>query len=160
MLRMTAHLRVIHVAALAVCLFWTGCSPEKKPEKKVVKIGPENGAAAPAKRPAAVQPAPAAIQQPPPEPSRRRKKKAENLAGEIELGTGEQLFAVLPPSAPSGVPFAIDGAGGEDIVDRFAFVPNNPGVDSTTFAFSKNAGAEAGVSEEASEVGHLNDDSR
>jgi formylglycine-generating enzyme required for sulfatase activity len=53
------------------------------------------------------------------------------------LGPGEQLFAVLDPSAPSGIPFEIDGPGPDANVDRFALLSSAPRADSTRFSVSQ-----------------------
>ncbi len=76
------------------------------------------------------------------EKSKRTRKKSnepQEIAEEEELAPGKQRFAVLPASAPGGLPFAVDDSSGAASVDRFAFVPGDPRVDSTKFAVSKSA---------------------
>jgi formylglycine-generating enzyme required for sulfatase activity len=151
------------MASAALLLAVTGCGGKEPPPKKVVKIGPENaaGQAAPANPPGIVasparhaESAKAAAQ------SRRKKKTKDvsNRSGEdVELGYGEQLYAVLPDSAPSGIPYVIDDAGNPN---RFAFVPGDRGVDSTQFAVSKGGGAGGTAAPAGSESeGHLKDES-
>src|SRR5579872_3751066 len=76
--------------------------------------------------------------------AKKRDKGPKSDAGgslqDVELGKGENVFAVLPPSAPSGTPFAINGTGAAANVDHFAFIPGKPKVDSTSFAFANGAG--------------------
>ena len=138
-----------------------GGTSEPKP-KKIVKI---DGGSPPPPALQAQQAAQAA-------PVAAVKPKAESAAGEkrggkkkkpsrprpreqAELDEGEQLFATLDPAAPSGLPFEIDGASQETNVDRFAYVPPVPGVDSTRFGVSAGDAA-AGA---AHSIAHLRDDS-
>lgn len=86
-------------------------------------------------------------------------KDASGSLQDIELGRGENVFAVLPPSAPSGTPFAINGADAAANVDHFAFTPGKPQVDSTRFAIAPGAGKTA--ADASAEWGeHLKDDSK
>jgi len=133
---------------LVACLAALGCGEKPKPppnrdttiggggplarrdEAKKVGLVGGPGDAGPAARPT-----PAA-----PESSKRsRKKAAEQVdsSDDEEPMPGKQRYAVLPQSAPGGVPFAVD----ETSVDLFAFVPGDPRVDSTMFAYANSAGS-------------------
>ncbi|HEY2250485.1 MAG TPA: SUMF1/EgtB/PvdO family nonheme iron enzyme, partial [Planctomycetaceae bacterium] len=116
----------------------------KKDEAKKVGLVGGPGDAGPPAQPAATSSE---------SPKRTRKKTAEqaDLDEDEEPVPGKQLYAVLPQSAPGGVPFAVDGAS----VDLFAFVPGDPKIDSTMFAYEKQTGALA-----VPGVGYDKDDSR
>ncbi|HLJ11169.1 MAG TPA: SUMF1/EgtB/PvdO family nonheme iron enzyme [Planctomycetaceae bacterium] len=152
------------VTLAGLCLVFTGLGcEEKKPEKKVVKIGADNvnSAPAPVNAPGAVPAGPGAgreanVPSAAATPRRQKKRNSRDVSGEVELGAGEQLFAVLPPSAPAGVPFEIDGPNSATNVDRYAFVPNNPGIDSTRFELAGHSAA----SSPAGEPESLRDDSQ
>jgi formylglycine-generating enzyme required for sulfatase activity len=140
---MTSFNRWIRLVLLAGCLATLGCE-EKKPPPKVDRIGGGDAAAGQAAPKGLVAPAPGGAgpraAAPPAElPKRNRKKTSENLdvSDADELGTGKQRFAVLPKSSPGGISFAIDG----DDVDRFAFVPGLPNIDSTMFMYTKGSGS-------------------
>jgi len=153
------------MASIGLILAVMGCGGNEPAPKKVVKVGPESGAGqaapaanhpvaagtAPAREPAAADRAPAAS---------KRKKKAKGgpdaSAEEVELAYGEQLYAILPDSAPSGTPYEIDM---DDSPDRFAFVPGDPEIDSTSFAFSKGGSGGSAISESAEWAGRLKDES-
>jgi len=132
---------------IIACLAVLGCGEKPKPPPKVdtiggggplarkdeaKKIGVVGGPGDPAP---AAQPAAATAES----PRRPRKKPTEQVdfSEDEEPVPGKQRFAVLPQSEPGGVPFSIDG----ESVDRFAFVPGDPRIDSTMFAYSKQAGA-------------------
>ncbi len=158
---MTGSGRWRGMVSAGLILAVVGCGGKEPPPKKVVKIGPESAAAqaAPANPPAAVAPAPANkanTARAPAAPKRKKKAKdaAEVSREEVELGFGEQLYAVLPDSAPAGIPYAIDDAGSPD---RFAFVPGDPDVDSTSFVYSKGGGS--ATSESSEWEGRLKDES-
>src|SRR6516165_8477130 len=120
-------------------LMIAGCGGNDPAPKKVVRIGPDTvGApAAPAANPPPGIAAGPGVESPrsekAPAAAKRRKKKKDDSANardDAELGYGEQRYAVLPESAPSGIPFAIDDEGNPN---RFTFVPVDPDVDSTSF---------------------------
>ncbi len=161
---MTASRRWRAMAPLTLILAMTGCGGKEPPPKKVVKIGPENaGAQAAPANPAALAPVAARPAEPArttaTSPRKRKKKEASERVGEdVELGYGERLYAVLPETAPAGIPYAIDDAGNPD---RFAFVPGDRRVDSTRFAVSRGGGAGGTATPGGSEgEGHVRDDSR
>jgi sulfatase modifying factor 1 len=85
-------------------------------------------------------------------PKKKMKDSPNESAAETELGYGEQFYAVLPSSAPAGVPFEVDGAEPNANVDRFAFVPGDPDVDSTSFVLSKGGGSSEAAAERLSAV--------
>jgi formylglycine-generating enzyme required for sulfatase activity/F0F1-type ATP synthase assembly protein I len=96
-------------------------------------------------------------------PAKRRKKPkgtSDESRDEIELGHGEQMYAVLSDSAPSGIPFSIDGSESAGNVDRFTFIPFDPDYDSTSFVVAKNGGSEGAATESAEWVGWLKDESQ
>jgi len=140
------------------------CGSKEPAPKKVIKIGPAEAAEA-AQSPAAPPAAPAAPVQPTvsgaAETAKPRKKPKVSSAESLEkpeLGPGQQRFAVLPPSAPVGLPFEMDAP---NAADRFAFIPVGPDVDSTTFAFSKATGeTESSTAESTLSSAHLKDESR
>jgi hypothetical protein len=90
---------------------------------------------------------------------RKKRKPAADASGEeLELGYGEQLYAVLPDSAPSGIPFSFDASGN---VDRFAFVPGDPDCDSTSFVVARSDGRpEEAATESTVLAGRLKDESQ
>jgi formylglycine-generating enzyme required for sulfatase activity len=148
------------VFGVALLLALAGCGGNDPAPKKVVRIGPDTVAApaAPGANPApgvAAGPgteAPRNERTPSPEKRRKKKKKdSDGARGDVELGYGEQRYAVLPDSAPSGTPFAIDDDGNPN---RFAFVPVDPDVDSTSFVVRDSP------SENPEWTGHLKDESR
>ena len=153
------------MACVGLIVAMAGCGGKDPAPKKVVRIGPETAgaqAAPAANPPAAVAPAPA---RPAAGPGRepvaaKRKKKAkagsDGSGDDVELGYGEQLYAILPDSAPSGIPYAIDM---DDSPDRFAFVPGDPEVDSTSFVFSRGGSGGAAETESAEWEGRLKDES-
>jgi formylglycine-generating enzyme required for sulfatase activity len=157
------------MASLGLTLAVIGCGGSNDPPpKKVVRIGPDNAAAqaAPANPPAAVAAGPgreAAIGDKSATPAKRRKKPkgtSDESRDEIELGHGEQMYAVLSDSAPSGIPFSIDGSESAGNVDRFTFIPFDPDYDSTSFVVAKNGGSEGAATESAEWVGWLKDESQ
>src|SRR5262245_19080770 len=109
-------------------LMIAGCGGNDPAPKKVVRIGPDTAAApaAPAGNPPPVAAGPgieAARSEKAPASAKRRKKKKDDsgkVRDDAELSYGEQRYAVLPESAPSGVPFGIDDNGNPN---RFAFIP-------------------------------------
>jgi formylglycine-generating enzyme required for sulfatase activity len=155
----------------ATGFFWlalaiAACGGNDPSPKKVVRIGPDNvGApAAPAANPPPGIAAGPGVEAPkaekaPAAAKRRKKKKDDSGAGhdDVELGYGEQRYAVLPDSAPSGVPFAVDDAGNPN---RFAFVPVDTDVDSTSFVVSKGSSTDGNSpAENGDAVRHLKDES-
>ncbi len=149
------------IASSMLSLVVTGCGGSKEPPpKKIVRIGPESVAEAPQQRmPGMPVAGPAAAQSAAPATKPRKKKKdvADEPTAEIELGNGEQQYAILPSSAPSGATFTIDGLD----VDRFAFVPGNPAIDSTNFAMGKDRdNADESATDGETPTGRLQDDSK
>ena len=144
----------------------TGCGGNDPKPQKVIRIGPEDAAAqaTPAANPplgVAAGPSPAApkTEKAPTATKRRKKKKddSDTAHDDGELNFGEQRYAVLRQSAPSGIPFALDEAGNPN---RFAFVPVDEDVDSTSFVVSSGSGTDGNLpSETASLTSHLKDDS-
>jgi sulfatase modifying factor 1 len=153
---MTSCIRWFRLLLLTACLAALGCE-EKKPPPKVDRIGGGDAAAGQAAPKGLVAPpagaGPQAAAPPAESPKRARKKAKENLDisdGE-DLGTGKQRFAVLPKESPGGLAFEIAG----DDVDRFAFVPGLPNVDSTMFLYTKGSGTGA-----AEGIGNVKDESQ
>lgn len=157
---------------IVVCLAMAGCGGSSAPApKKNVKVGPANvGAPGPV---ANFQPAPAVAAAPagrpltsakatqPSKPKKGAMGDRDESFGDIELGYGQQVYAILAASAPSGVTFAIDGPDAAANVDRFAFVPVDPDVDATSFTIAHGAGNDAAsTSVNAAWAIHLKDDSK
>lgn len=172
------------VAIIGLTLATAGCGDSGK----VTRVGPDNVAevaknTAPAANPPAAAPvaaappaaAPAAAPATSAAPAgnqsasakskgtKKRDKGPKTDAGgtlqDVELEPGEQLFSVLSPSAPSGVPFVVNGSDAAANVDHFAFAPPKIQYDSTNFAAS--AGAGKTVDEESADLAtYLKDDSK
>jgi formylglycine-generating enzyme required for sulfatase activity len=151
-----------------ILLIWAslaaaGCGGSAPPPKKVVRLGAgDAGAPAPAVAPAPAAAGAANAAKQPSSTSKSRNKLTDSRdesSEEIELGYGEQLYAVLPESAPAGVPFAIDGPDPQTNVNRFAFVSGDPDVDSSDFAITRSGGP-SGLPSVSPELGtQLKDDS-
>jgi formylglycine-generating enzyme required for sulfatase activity len=130
------------LVVLAACLAASACGEKEKPQPKEFKIGGGDAAAVPAApRGGAVAPpagvAPNAVVGAAESPKRGRKKAHANVdLSDDDLPPGQERFAVLPASAPGGIPFAIDVP---DSDDRYAFIPPAANVDSTMFAYTKQA---------------------
>ena len=156
---MTFSIRSIRLLLLIGSLSALGCGGETKPPPKVERIGGGDGAAAqPAPKVGLVAPpqggaGPQAAAPPAASPKRTRKKASESLdlSENEELGAGKQRFAVLSMDSPGGVAYEIAG----DDVDRFAFVPGLPNVDSTMFTCTKGSGTGA-----LEGIGNVKDDSQ
>lgn len=119
-----------------LCLAAPGCSSEKKPEKKVVKIGGADAEPAPVAQNPAVQIKAAATGETAAPADRPQKpSNSSSLPDDGELGAGQGRYAVLPSTAPGGAPFAVNGPDSKTNVDRFAVVPPRPGIDSTKFGY-------------------------
>jgi len=149
-----------------LCLAIAGCGGSSAPTG--IKVG-AGGAQPPAVDARGAAPAVAAA--PSAKPSspadaaaaakpKRTKTASDESIDDIELGYGQQVYAVLPASAPAGLPFEIDGPDPDTNVNRFAFIPGDPDIDSTSFAVSPNVESGAAASQGADLAIHLKDDSK
>ena len=159
----TDRLTWARVILLCGCLAIPGCGEQEK-KIKVVKIGPGDAPPAPAGANdgiAARAPEGGGLQAPAisAQAAKRGKKKARSdldFSDDADLsGTGRERFAVLPASAPGGLSFTIDGPDAKANVDRFAFVPSAPNVDSSRFEYTPSAGSEG-----IDGIGFVRDESR